>query len=64
MNERTPLPGYRLFSRPSTDLKLKYNHYQTPCTILVNNIWRERSAGNDFSGHYLIHSMLTVLTNT
>ena len=31
MNKRTPLPGYRLFSRPSTDLKLKYNHYQTPC---------------------------------
>ena len=32
MNKRTPVPGYRLLSSPSTKLKLKDNHYQTPCS--------------------------------
>ena len=31
MNKKTPVPGYRLLSSPSTKLKLKDNHYQTPC---------------------------------
>ena len=31
MNERSPVSAYRLLSRPSTKLKLKDNHYQTPC---------------------------------
>ena len=31
MNKRTPLPGYRLLSSPSTKLKLKDSHYETPC---------------------------------
>ena len=32
MNKKTPVPGYRLLSSPSTKLKLKDNHYETPCT--------------------------------
>ena len=31
MNKRTPVPGYRLLSSPSMKLKLKDNHYETPC---------------------------------
>ena len=31
MNKRTPVPGYRLLSSPSTKLTLKDNHSLTPC---------------------------------
>ena len=31
MNKKTPVPGYRLLSSPSTRLKLKDTHYDTPC---------------------------------
>ena len=31
MNKRTPVPGYRLLPSSSTKLKLKDNHYETPC---------------------------------
>ena len=34
MNERTPVPGYKLLPSPSMKLKLKDNHYETPCIIL------------------------------
>ena len=33
MNKRTPVPGYRLLPSPSTKLKLKENHYDTPCSF-------------------------------
>ena len=36
MNKRTPLPGYRLLSSPSTKLKLKDNHYETPCIFALS----------------------------
>ena len=32
MNKRTPVPGYRLLRSPSTKIKLKDNHYETPCS--------------------------------
>ena len=53
MNKRTPFPGYRLLPSPSTKLKLKDNHYETPCSIgyisgiywlvtaWVTEIWRK-----------------------
>ena len=34
MNKRTPVPGYKLLPSPSTKLKLKDNHYETPCIIV------------------------------
>ena len=34
MNQRKPVPGYRLLSIASTKLKLKDNHYQTPCRLI------------------------------
>ena len=37
MNKRTPVPGYRLLSSPSMKLKLKDNHYETPCIFSKNN---------------------------
>ena len=36
MNKRTPVPGYRLLPSPSMKLKLKDNHYDTPCR---NQTW-------------------------
>ena len=35
MNKRTPVPGYRLLPSPSTKLKLKDNHYETPCIFTL-----------------------------
>ena len=37
MNKKTPVPGYRLLSSPSTKLKLKDNHYETPCIRIRRN---------------------------
>ena len=34
MKKRTPVPGYRLLSSPSMKLKLKDNHYETPCSFV------------------------------
>ena len=38
MNKRTPVPGYRLLPSPSTKLKLKDNHYDTPCSFFICNL--------------------------
>ena len=35
MNKRAPVPGYRLLSSPSMKLKLKDDHYETPCICYI-----------------------------
>ena len=45
MNKRTPVPGYRLLSSPSTKLKLKDIHYETPCitsALLGGRCWSSK----------------------
>ena len=33
MNKKSPVPAYRLLSKPSNKLKLFINHYESPCRI-------------------------------
>ena len=51
MNKRTPVPGYRLLPSPSTKLKLKDNHYDTPCMKVA------RSSLNPFKKN-VIHAQI------
>ena len=48
MKERTPVPCYKLISSPSTKLKLKDNHYQTPCSISCSRFLLQNMSGRIF----------------
>ena len=41
----TPVLGYCLLSSPSTKLKLKDNHYQTPCSISCSRFLLQNMRG-------------------
>ena len=37
MNKKSPVPAYRLLSKPSNKLKLFINHYESPCIMVYIN---------------------------
>ena len=39
MHKKSPVPAYRLLSKPSNKLKLFINHYESPCIIKSEALW-------------------------
>ena len=66
MNKKSPVPAYRLLSKPSNKLKLFINHYESPCNTCLHDLLFYPSCSNDMEDliplrHNFYHSLLLVI---